>query len=134
MKITHISHSPHLYASYDYCQWSWCKSIGAGQGSKRQSYGNSIRLTGLVETPAGERPASTSPPRFVVSALHLRGRCSRAQQYTLIQGWRGAETAPVLRPLSKPPATFRGTQISQEYSEQNNQIKNQADRESYGNK
>lgn len=43
------------------------------------------------------------PPPCVISALRLRGRCSRAQQHTVIQGWRGAEAAPVLRPLSTPP-------------------------------
>ena len=66
----------------------------------KQSYGNSIRLAGLVEMPASEcQPLALS----VISALHPRGRHSRAQQQMVIQGWRGAETPPAPWPLSNPP-------------------------------
>lgn len=58
-----------------------------------------------------------------------------APEYNMVgEGWRAAETAPVLRLFAKPLLTSRGSEISQEYNEQNNQINNQADRERYGNK
>lgn len=86
------------------------------------------------EVSDGEGPDSASPTASVIPALQLRARCSWTQQHMVLQGWGGAETTPVLWPLSKPPPTFAGKEIFPGIQRVKQPNKQAADRESCGNK